>query len=145
MRDRFPLLLVGGLLLLAVLGYFLFKGGARGSFADKLSTYRSEKDGARGLYLLAPERGVQGARKQLDMRTLVPAQPTPFTLGVERVEAKVQSYLELPQDAVPILVDDKLGAPVAGVVPYGQGQLIVIGSPELAENVALARADNAQF
>jgi hypothetical protein len=255
MRDRFPLIVVAGLVLLAVLGSFLFRGGARGSFADKLSTYRSEKDGARGAYLLASESGlplsrfkrdlrvieektnlvllavefeettfldkpktsfwfapdagtddqddalaeedealhtglnrfhakqvdkderekllehirkgatvvyvpwgaqnnpllkalgvfVNTAEKELEMRTLVPAQPTPYTLGVERVESRVQSYLDLPQDAVPLLLDEKLGAVVAGAVPYGQGQLIVIGAPELAMNQALSRADNAQL
>ncbi|MHB8872770.1 MAG: DUF4350 domain-containing protein [Myxococcaceae bacterium] len=269
MRDRFPLLVIGGLVLLGVLGSSLFKGAARGSFADKLSSYRSEPDGARGVYLLAQESGIQVERLQkslvvlgdrrnlallavefdgtvfdeddedddedqqakslirrldagtlfddddedqdalddperqlhrglnrlkvaqvtkdereellehvkkgatvlyvpwyhpedpflealdvglypadakLEIRTLVPTQPTPYTLAVERVEARVQSYLDLPEDAVPLLVDEGLdGEVVAALVPYGQGRVIVIGAPELAMNKALRRADNAQL
>lgn len=237
MRDRFPLLAIGALALLGVLGSFLFRGAARGAFADRLSTYRSEPDGARALYLLAEESGLPisrhqqnlevledgvslvllaiepaeerdgadggteeeeeeakglsyflaggltederekllehvqeghtliyvpgGARRnpllgalgvehfspdpELEIRTLVPAQPTPFTLGVERVEARVQSFLHPPEHAVPLLVDDRLGEVVAALIPHGQGQVIVVGAPELAMNQALGRADNARF
>jgi hypothetical protein len=81
----------------------------------------------------------------LPMRTLVPPLPTPYTLGVERVEAKVQSFLVLPSDAVSVLQDAQLERPVAAVVPYGLGKVLVVGAPELAMNQALARADNAQF
>ncbi len=261
MRDRFPLLIVGLVVLVGAFATFLMRGAARGSFADKLSTYRSAPDGARALYLLTeqhklPVRRVQQsldilseqnnlvllavefselsekqlehpswmngpadggvddaddaidgdadladedrlhtganvmralpvssserekllehvkaghtliyvpwghgenpllkaidvalwkADKALDVRTLVPGQPTPYTLGVERVETKVQAYLGLPAGAVPLLVDEKLGEAVAAVVPYGQGEVIVIGAPELAMNRSLARTDNAQF
>ncbi|MBI3185193.1 MAG: hypothetical protein HYZ28_23905 [Myxococcales bacterium] len=250
MRDRFPLLVIGGLVLLGVLGSYLFRGAARGSFADTLSTYRSEKDGARALYLLGDESGVpvQRLQRNLDliaegtnlvllavgfsdrveedielelplvlssdagvdeeeladhhrgwnrfraslaskeerekllehvkkgatlvylpwgsrpcpllgalevklsaadravgMRTLVPAQPSPYTLGVERTETAVQSFLALPDDGVPLLLDDTLGGVVAALVPYGQGRVVVIGAPELAMNEALPRADNAQL
>ncbi len=249
MRDRFPLLLVGALLLAVILGGFLLRGAARGGFADILSTYRAAQDGARGLYLLAEESGlpvvrrgadlqlleeaststlillaveVEGAREDdldetllaterteglkdedvphtglnalhtaelskaerekllehvkvghslvyvpwgsrenplldalevklykadtsLPMRTLVAPLPTPYTLGVERVEAKVQAYLSLPEGAVPVLEDAQLERPVAAVVPYGLGKVLVVGAPELAMNQALARADNAQF
>ncbi len=258
MRDRFPLLVIGGLILCGVLASSFFRGASRGAFADKLSTYRSSEDGARALYLLAEQSGLDVRRLQRDleiiddrlnlvllaveleperredeedkeeeeakpppfflgpdagvdeedeeerlhtgwnrfraqkvtsderkkllehlekgatlvyapwhhrqnplldalevrlhradrelaMRKLVPAQPTPWTVGVERVEAHVRNYLELPDDAVPLLVDDHSAEAVAAVVPYGQGQVIVIGAPELAMNRALARADNAQF
>ncbi|MFZ5471092.1 MAG: DUF4350 domain-containing protein [Myxococcota bacterium] len=251
MRDRFPLLVVGGLALLAFVGSFLFRGAARGAFADRLSTYRSERDGARGLYLLAEESGLpvhrlqrdmeviedevnlvllavdpdddfgflkerknakeeekgnrapedvdeekhhQGmnvlkarglterereellghvkeghtlvyapwdaeedelldaldvrlspAQKELGLRTLVPMQPTPYTLGVERLEAHVRAHLDLPAEAAPLLMDDPLGEVVAALVPYGQGKVLVLSAPELASNAALARADNAQF
>ncbi|GEL69871.1 DUF4350 domain-containing protein [Myxococcus virescens] len=247
MRDRFPLLVVGGLLLTAVLTTFLVRGARRNTFADTLSTYRAQEDGARALFLLAQESGLPVTRRMADlrivsglgtpvllavevsgayehdpdqtalaaepdagladehvprtgfnafraaeldddeteqllkhvreggsaiyvpwgsrenpvlqaldvklfkadttlpMRTLVPPQPTPYTLGVERVEAKVQAYLELPQTAVPVLEDERLGMFVAAVVPYGQGRVLVVGAPELAMNQALARADNAQF
>lgn len=85
------------------------------------------------------------AETSLPMRTLVPALPSPYTLGVERVEAKVQAYLVLPNDAVVLLEDAQLERPVAAVVPYGLGRVLVVGAPELAMNRALARADNAQF
>lgn len=255
MRDRFPLVMIGGLLLLGVLGAFVLEGAKRGAFADRLSTYRSEPDGARALYLLAEERwqlpvtrgqhsfeaieerqnlvllgvelselseqeeedaapknpffkpdggfaqaeedkaaeedeqgryravevgakereqllahirggatvvyvpwGSRGnplltaldvhlwrAERELGLRTLEPSQPSPFTHGVERVEAKVHSYLDLPAGAIPLLQDSVLKEYVAGVVPYGQGRLIVIGAPHLAMNEALVLADNAQF
>jgi hypothetical protein len=252
-RDRFPLVMIGGLLLLGVLGTFMLKGAARGSFADRLSTYRSEPDGARALYLLAeqwrlpvsraqqsfetidekqnlvllgvdlselsekeeeeevrnpfhfaPDAGfaqddkddekekenrslhasnvsakereqllshIRGggtvvyvpwsdrdnplldavdvhlwkADRSLGLRTLVPAQPTPYTAGVERVETKVHAYLDLPAGSVPLLEDSVLKEYVAGVVPYGQGRLIVIGAPELATNEELGLADDAHF
>ncbi|MDY7225499.1 DUF4350 domain-containing protein [Hyalangium rubrum] len=249
MRDRFPLLVVGGLVMTVILGSFLLRGASRGGFADTLSTYRAAQDGARALFVLAEESGlpvtrraadlqlldeestatvlllaveVEGSREDdldetllasekdskledeevpheglnalhaaeltkdereklleyvkaghtlvyvpwgskenplldalqvklakadisLQMRTLVPPQPTPYTLGVERVEAKVQAYLTLPNDAVLLLEDAQLERPVAAVVPYGLGKVLVVGAPELAMNQALARADNAQF
>ncbi|HLK99334.1 MAG TPA: DUF4350 domain-containing protein [Myxococcaceae bacterium] len=249
MRDRFPLLVVGGLLFTVILGAFLLRGAARGGFADTLSTYRAAPDGARGLYLLVEESGLPAVRRASDlqlidgeststlillaveledsreddedeallatergegledeevpheglnalhanelnederekllehvkaghtlvyvpwgsrenplldalnvkltkaetslpMRTLVPPLPSPYTLGVERVEAKVQAYLSLPDDAVVLLEDAQLERPVAAVVSYGLGRVLVVGAPELAMNRALSRADNAQF
>jgi hypothetical protein len=248
-RDRFPLLVVGGLLLTALLGNLLLRGASRGGFADTLSTYRASQGGARALYLLLQESGLPTVRRSADlqvldkqsnatlillavdvadsreddldetllavereeglesedvpreglnflkaqelseterekliehvkaghslvyvpwgsrenplldalqvklskvdtslpMRTLVPPLPTPYTLGVERVEAKVQSFLELPSDAVTVLQDAQLERPVAAVVPLGLGKVLVVGAPELAMNQALARADNAQL
>ena len=86
------------------------------------------------------------ADTSLPMRTLVPPLSSPYTLGVERVEAKVQAYLKLPEKgAVPVLADEPLRMTVAAVVPYGAGRVLVVGAPELAMNQALARADNAQF
>jgi hypothetical protein len=61
------------------------------------------------------------------------------------VEAKVQSFLVLPSDAVTVLQDAQLERPVAAVVPFGLGKVLVVGAPELAMNQALARADNAQL
>jgi hypothetical protein len=247
-RDRFPLLVVGALVLSAVLGGMLVRGAARGSFADILSTWRSAPDGARALYLLAEESGMRVLRRgedltllegagslvllavqaeeaweedpeqtalaserdadtedeqvprqgldklrvpslsedevkallkhveaghslvyvpwgsredellkalqvkllkaetSLPMRTLVPALSSPFTLGVERVEAKVQAWVESSSDNVlPLLEDMHLGLVAAALVPYGDGRVVVVGAPELAMNQALARADNAQF
>lgn len=250
MRDRFPLLMVGGLGLLAVLAWFLMAGARRGTFADRLSTFRSEPDGARALYLLLSEAGLPVTRQQqdlailpenrnlvllgtrfhaeegfdkqafdgsdagvaetndaedeefrqrglnalrapavtkdeqekllehvrngatlvfapasyrdpkllkelgvelvrsaasLDVRTLVPAQPTRYTHGVQRVVTKVRAFLSLPPGAVPLLVDDQLDQPVAALLPYGQGRIILLGAPELAMNRSLAVADNARF
>jgi hypothetical protein len=243
-----PLVLIGGLLLLGVLGSFVISGARRGTFADRLSTYRSEPDGARALYLLlepagrvsrwqrtvedlAPtttlvmlgarfeseaarmhrfskdagdddewsddekadldERGLNAIRapkvtseererllehvrqggtlvyapwrtetnalltalnvelsRPTDapgLRTVVPAMPTPFTLGVERVETKVDSTLDLPPDAVPVLTDEATDEVIVALISYGQGKVIVLGAPELAMNSALGLADNAQF
>ncbi|PZR07890.1 MAG: hypothetical protein DI536_26380 [Archangium gephyra] len=252
MRDRFPILVVGGLLLAGVLGWFLVQGARRGGFADQLSTFKSEPDGARALYLLLSETGVPVTRMQqdlqiippnrslvmlgtrferelgfdkiaidgsdggvdderdaeaddaefkqrglnalrspaitekesdkllehirngatlvyvpasyrdpklledldvkssrtsttLDVRTLVPGQPSRYTQGVQRVVVKVRAFLELPPGAVPLLVDEKLEEPVAALLPYGQGRIIIIGAPELAMNRNIATADNAVF
>jgi hypothetical protein len=249
-RDRFPLVLVGGLVVLALLGSFLLKGARRGAFADTLSTFRSEPDGARALYLVleaqhlpvtrnqhsldiidpglglvllgtrfteggGPEQsvafdgsdagvstddedfndfkerglsalsstavnkdereqllehvrngatlvyvpgswhgnalltalnvGLVRADPKLDVRTLVPAQPSAFTRGVEKLEAKVAAFLTLPSTAVPLVLDDQLGKPVAALVPWGQGQVIIVSAPDLAMNRRLAVADNARF
>ncbi|ATB31856.1 DUF4350 domain-containing protein [Melittangium boletus] len=82
----------------------------------------------------------------LPMRTLVPPLSSPYTLDVQRVEARVQAYLELSgADAIPVLEDEPLGLTVAAVVTHGAGQVLIVGAPELAMNQALGRADNAQF
>lgn len=254
MRDRFPLLLISGLLLLGAFGSFVMQGAKRGAFADRLSTYRSEPSGARALFLLLGEAGLPAERWQQDFEvidrgttlvllgtsfrdetdrksknpgsadagffgntddltdeekeefkerglnafrspsvtsdeskkllehirnggtviyapwdqdendlltavdvyleraehrkeitTLVPAQPSRFTVGVERLEARVRVWLDLPPGAVALLVDEGAQKTVVGLIPYGQGRLIVIGAPELAMNSALTRADNALF
>ncbi|MBX5482212.1 MAG: hypothetical protein IRZ16_10315 [Myxococcaceae bacterium] len=67
MRDRFPLLVVAGLLLFVAAGSYLFRGAARGHFADLLSTHRSEPDGARAIYLLAEESGLHVGRSMTDL------------------------------------------------------------------------------
>jgi hypothetical protein len=254
MRDRFPLLFISGLLLLGAFGSFVMTGAKRGSFADRLSTWRSEPSGARALYLLLSEAGLPAERWQQnfevidrgttlvmlgtsfrdegdkksknpfsftadagvdddeltdeereeleerglnafrsppvtsdetkkllehlrnggtviyapwdrdendlltavdvyleraenrkEITTLVPAQPSRFTVGVERLEARVRVWLDLPPGAVALLVDEGAERAVVGLVPYGLGRLIVIGAPELAMNQALTRADNALF
>lgn len=249
MRDRFPLLLVGFVALIGVLGWFLLQGARRAGFADELSTFKSEPDGARGLYLLVSETGLPVVRHQQDLviipkernlvllgtrfidesapeknafdgtdagvtvdpdeeeefkrrglnavraprisaderekllshvrdgatvlyvpgngndtklfdelgvvleptdatlgvRTLVPAQPSRYVQGVQRVVTKVKAFLELPAGAVALLVDDTFEKPVAAAVPYGQGWVILVSAPELAMNRTLAVADNARF
>ncbi len=254
MGDRFPLVVVGGLLLAAVAGSYLYRGANRGGFADMGSTWRSGPDGARGLYVLAAESGLEVDRKQTDLevieegenlvllsvfhpetqltrgdlfreeatdggveerelsrrvrglnvwsapeladeertkllehvenghvlvyvpvgdpedpllkalgvtlipvsieedgtavegvRHFIPPQPSPWTLGVQRAQAKTQTHLGLPEEAVTLLQDEQLGAPVMAVVPHGDGEVIVLSAPELAMNRRLAEADNAQL
>ena len=241
-------------MLLGALSWFLIQGARRGGFADQLSTFKSEPDGARGLYLLLSESGLPISRHQQDLtiipssrnlvllgtrfarekgfekiafdgsdggvnddeerdgeaddaefnsrgvnalkspavnteesekllehvrngatlvyvpssfrdpklledldvtlertdkslsvRTLVPAQPSRYVQGVERVVTKVRAFLQLPPGAVPLLVDEKFDKPVAALIPYGQGRVILIGAPELAMNKNLGVADNARF
>jgi len=250
-RDRFPLLLISGFVLIGVLGVALLRNASRGEFADELSTYRSETKGARALYLLAEESGLPVVREKRDLetieqdaalvllgvrvtssltedergavskraggrdggteegqglpetldellhggglsaeereqvlehvkaghtlvyaptddgadallsaihirlekppemkpalRTLVPAQPTPYTVGVERVESEVMHVLSLGPEVVPLLIDVQTRKYVAAVAPYGLGRVVVLGTPELAMNRALARADNARL
>ncbi len=250
MNDRFPLVVVGGLLLTAVAGTFLYKGAARGGFADVLSTWRSEPTGARGLFLLAEEAGLPVDRLQTDLEVLeegqnlvllsvfhpgsqlsesdlhraeakdgevdedallrrergsnrwhapevtqdeldnllehisnghtlvyvpvgdpndpllarlavtlvpvtvegatgvrhfVPPQPSPWTLGVQRAQATTHTHLGLPASGLPLLQDEQLGGAVMGVVPWGEGEVVVFSAPELAMNRRLADADNAQL
>ncbi|MBK7860040.1 MAG: hypothetical protein IPJ65_15765 [Archangiaceae bacterium] len=87
MRDRFPLVMIGGLLLLAVLGSFVLKGAARGAFADRLSTWRSEPDGARALYLLAEDWQLPVSRGQQSFET-IDEQQNLVLLGVDLSEPR---------------------------------------------------------
>jgi hypothetical protein len=79
--DRFPLLLVGLLVLFGVVGAFLFQGAQRGAFADRLSTYRSEPDGARALYLVLQQQQVPVARLEESL-DLIPKGQSLMLLGV---------------------------------------------------------------
>ncbi len=262
MRDRFPLLVVFGLLALGALGTFVMQGARRGDFADLHSTYRSAKDGSRALYLLLAENrisvqrfeqrpdtltedinlalldvsvesdaplpgflaslfvdagvvsthssdaGVAGKNatdaealakrnglnglmvsqlsesdvealldfvkngkrllylpssaqpnaltealnlsileppKGAGIRTLVPSQPSPLTVDVERLESEVTTFVSAPLPAKTFLVDEQSGSSVGVSLPIGTGEVIVIGAAELASNHALTRADNASF
>lgn len=264
MRDRFPLLLIAGLLIAGGLGSLLLKGAKRGAFADRLSTYRSSKGGARALYLLLEGAGVPAQRLQQQLsvidegvnpvllnvrfedmfsdedddeneddsdskksnafpspfqkaadggidlgngeteedlmaalrnppfrrdeskkllahveagatvvlavkdessswlleslalrltkaddtktlRTLVPAIPSGYTLGVERCESPVRAWLSLPITAVPLLLDGASEEVAMAMVPYGKGRFIVSTAPELAANQNLPLAHNAQL
>lgn len=253
MRDRFPLLVVGGLLLFAFLGSSLLSGARRGDFADDLSTWRAGDDGARALFLLAQESGLPVVRHQADLltpkdgqtlvllgvafdsdrnakkklpdeqdeeedyasifqpdggvemkrglntffvdgvshdeqqkllehvkkgntviyvsperaknngflgdvglfayapevdaavRTMVAPVPTPYTLGVQRVEARANAFFDVPEEGTALLVDERSDEAVIALVPYGAGQVIAVGSSDLAMNQALLRGDNAQL
>jgi hypothetical protein len=251
--DRFPLLLAALLVCVAVVAGFGFSSAERGEFADRLSTYRASKHGARALYQLLSENRLRVERLEqrldiatgstnfallgigtlkattttdagvvrqsgglfqkdddeteddeltdkdglnalkasqlnedeietllkrvesgsrllfvplaasdneltsalqltlrkpapnLGIRTLVPAQPSPYARGVERIESRVVAFLDLPQTARPLLIDEMKNEVVAAVIPYGQGEVVFVAAPELADNDALARADNAMF
>lgn len=249
MTDRFPLLVVGLLVLVGALGAVLMRGAHRGDFADRLSTYRSSPGGARALYLvlaqqrhrvsrleedlelLPPEQqlvllGVRfedetvpeptvahGASSEADagvarpaapaddawerwttpevsehewrrllahvatgatvvvalaeprespflsaleasvspgpppdaVRSLVPAQPSRYTRGAQRLAAPVAAVLHLPPNGVPLLLDADSEDVVAGLLPWGAGRVILLGAPALAMNQHLAKADNARF
>ncbi len=81
-----------------------------------------------------------------ELRTLVPAQPSAYVAGLERLEAKVQATFDSTSPSfVPLLLDEGLGAPVMAAVSWGQGRVVLLGAPELATNAALRRADNARF
>ena len=247
MRDRFPLFLVAGILLSALVGTALVRSARRGDFADTLSSYRSREGGARALYLLAERNGLPVERRMADLRqlqpgealvlfgvdfadahdrtpeetelvdapdagtssddtpregfnsflapgldeaelesvlehlrgggvalyapwgarenglldalgvelrkadpelgsrTLVPARLTPWTRGLQRVESPVQSFLRLAPNAIPLLVDFQLEAPVAAWVPLDEGGVFVVTAPELFDNAHVGLADNAHF
>jgi hypothetical protein len=86
MADRFPLVVVAGLLVLLTLGGYLLRSAARGEFADVLSTWRSGPEGARGMYLLAQEAGLPVARLQQDLE-LIPQGAQLVLLGVHHPRA----------------------------------------------------------
>lgn len=89
---------------------------------------------------------LEAVGRTIKIRTLVPAQPSPYTLGVERVETEVRSFLDLSDSAaVPLLLDERTDAVVAALADYGQGHIVVLGAPELAMNRALGRSDNARL
>ena len=100
MRDRFPLLVLGLLALFGALGAFLLRAGARGSFADTLSTYRSGEDGARALYLLAEEAGLAVERRREDL-LLLEEGVTPVLLAVE-----VEGAADADEDAARLAAPD---------------------------------------
>ncbi|HLT29808.1 MAG TPA: DUF4350 domain-containing protein [Myxococcaceae bacterium] len=72
MRDRFPVLVLGGLLLASLLGVLLIRSAQRGSYADVSSTYRSREGGTRALYLLASEQGLPVTRRTSELLHLEP-------------------------------------------------------------------------
>ena len=81
MRDRFPLLVLGGLLLASLLGELLVRSAKRGTYAEISSTYRSREGGTRALYLLASEQGLPVERRTRELLYLEPGSGLVF-LGV---------------------------------------------------------------
>jgi hypothetical protein len=71
-RDHFPLLFVAGIALLGFVSASLIRAAGRGSFADALSTYRSDRRGARALFLLASESGLPVSRLQKSLEVIDP-------------------------------------------------------------------------
>ncbi|MBS2030530.1 MAG: hypothetical protein JST54_21690 [Deltaproteobacteria bacterium] len=82
MRDRLPLLALALALVVATLAVLMVKAGARGEFAEPFSTYRSEPDGARALFLLAQQAGLPVERRHVDMEA-VEGTPELVMLGIE--------------------------------------------------------------
>ena len=95
MRDRFPLI-VAAVLGFAVVSVWLFgEAGRRGSFAEPMSTYRSEPDGARALFLLAQRMGIPVERRHVDLRDLAATKTGALALlGVGRAPAEEVEQLE---------------------------------------------------
>lgn len=81
-RDHFPLLAIAGIALLGVVGAALVRAADRGHFADALSTYRSDRRGARALYLLTEESGLQVDRVQKNLELIDPGSQL-VLLGVD--------------------------------------------------------------
>lgn len=71
-RDHFPLLFVAGIALLGFVSASLIRAAGRGNFADALSTYRSDRRGARALYLLAAESDLPAGRLQKSLEVIDP-------------------------------------------------------------------------
>lgn|GEM_PF-757712 len=70
MGERLPLVGLAGALLVGVLTVLVLRSSARGEFAEPSSTYRSEPDGARALFLLAQEAHLPVSRRHVDLETL---------------------------------------------------------------------------
>lgn len=81
-RERLGLLAFVAALLVGALALLAMRVSARGEFAEPFSTYRSEPDGARALYLLAARSGLPVARRHLDLEGLE-GRPELVLLGVE--------------------------------------------------------------
>lgn len=113
MKDRFPLLLVSLLIFLGLAGAALVRGARRGEFADALSTYRSQPDGARGLYLFLEASGVPVERQQHDA-TVVSRSSTLVLLG-PRFDTSAEHHaadggVELSEDERRDLAENGLAA-----------------------------------
>ncbi len=80
--DRLPLIGFSVALLAAVVGVLFARASSRGEFAEALSTYRSESDGARGLFLVAERVGLPVERRHLDLEN-IDGTPELVLLGVE--------------------------------------------------------------
>ena len=82
MRDRLPLLALTLTAVLGTLAVLLLRASRRGEFAEAFSTYRSEPDGARALFLLARQSGLPVARRHVDLQA-IEGTPELVLLGVE--------------------------------------------------------------
>src|SRR5687767_12922363 len=69
-RDRFPLLMIGGLLLVGSLGAFLVRGAQRSEHVDILSTFKASPRGSRAIFLLGQELGFKVERYTHDLEQL---------------------------------------------------------------------------
>jgi hypothetical protein len=81
-RDRLPLLAFALAVVVGALALVMMRASRRGEFAEPFSTYRSEPDGARALFLLAQQAGLPVARRHLDLEP-VEGEPELVLLGIE--------------------------------------------------------------
>jgi hypothetical protein len=81
-RERLGLLGFVLALLVGAATLLVVRASARGEFAEPFSTYRSEPDGARALYLLAQRQGLPVSRRHIDLEG-IEGTPELVLLGVE--------------------------------------------------------------
>lgn len=82
MRDRLPIIGFALALLVGVLAVLMLRASSRGEFAEDFSTYKSEPDGARALFLLAQQAGLPVARRHVDFEA-IEGTPELVLLGIE--------------------------------------------------------------
>jgi len=82
MRDRLPLLALALALVVGTLAVLVLRASSRGEFAEAFSSYRSEPDGARALFLLAQQAGLPVERRHVDLEA-IEGEPELVLLGVE--------------------------------------------------------------
>ena len=95
MRDRFPLVVAARLILAVGVAWLFGESGKRGTFADPGSTYRSEPDGSRALFLMAQKLGLRVARRHVDFQDLDASKTGALVLlGIERLPSEDAKKLE---------------------------------------------------
>ncbi len=100
----------------------------------------------------APAQELEGPSAPLV--ELRPGQPSAFTAGIERVRARVDTYLAKADGIAVRLLEDPGRAAAPGepqasavglAIPYGSGWFVAVSAPDLASNARLVDADDAAF